>query len=104
MHIDLPLEAFWAAMGFLFVITIGSLLHFVAWKGGVLTKKMHDTICEKNQKVIVKMLEDQNAVRASNHLENRTDITAIKTDVGQLKSDVRVLQVLQSNGGHGNER
>lgn len=98
MDVDIPIEAFWAALGFLVVTGVTALIWFIKWQSSVLTVERHEVICTDAQNRVVEMLKDQNTVRAANHLENQTDIKAIRTDVGELKSDVRVLQALQGNG------
>ena len=120
MHIDIPPEAFWTGIGFL-TVTIGTaLVWFLGWKDRVLTFATHEKICAKRQEEssgqfasLTTMLTEQNEhaldFRRSLDLKvDKVDITigTVAKDVGQLKTDVAVLQATrpatQVNVGRGN--
>lgn len=104
IHLDIPEEAFWGALGFCFVVGVTSFVRFIRWQGIVLTKKEHADICTSNQVQakkdignIVKMLEDQNTESGSWRTGFNDKMDKVTTDLANLKTDVRVVQALQSN-------
>jgi hypothetical protein len=103
-HFDIPDEAVWGALGWLFLTLLNSVRRWqkdrvenAVWRTSLLTKTEHAQICSVNQSEIKSTLEkidgkldEQNTTMATNHKENRTDIVALAKSVA----------VLEAKGGH----
>lgn len=106
IKIEIPDEAFWAAIGFCILLTAGSVIRFVKWQGEVLTKDKHDEICSKNHAAakesydkVLKKLDAQDVTMATNHTQNTGTMTQLAGDIGVLKTDVAVLKTKEESRG-----
>lgn len=102
IKVEIPDEAFWAAIGFCIVVSVTSGIRFLRWQKDVMTKKDHTAICvvnqtqiKDNQTRVIEILEQQDRASSEYRDQSNKKMDVIVGDVAALKTDVAVLKATQ---------
>jgi hypothetical protein len=99
MHLDIPPEEFWTAIGVLLVALAGFAVWFIKWSTQVLTFDAHKKICVEQQNTtkeklteLKDILEGQNRSSDEWRIGVGIDIKNLTTNVASITTKVAVLE------------